>query len=164
MAKQGKEEKGVYRVEVRLNPARSSQDAEIVAKLERSPVTPGHLIKMLMVNYFCTQPGGFGLTDEEQISFARFQPKYANKKRKDLFPDGAPDHDKPQKVESKKHKESVGSDSVTKVADAKVEASTVATVDNKDSNVVVPGSGRPPWGPGNLPPGFDTSDFEDFVG
>lgn len=162
MSKQSNEKKGVYRVEIRFNPTHSSQDAEIVAKLESSPVTPGHFIKMLMVNYFCCQPGGLGLSEEEQISFAWFLPKFANKKRRDLFPYDAIAPAKPKRSESKKHEEL--DERCTLAAAAKVESTAVAVVENRDTNVVVPGSGRPLWGPGNLPPGFDTSDFEDFNG
>ena len=159
-----KTEEGVRKIVVRFNPQSSALDGVILTKIECLPVAASHLAKMLLVDYFSRQSGGLGLSSYEMKMFAEMSPRFANKKRKDLFPDGTPDHDKPQKVESKKHKESDGNSTLTKVADAKVEARAVAAGDIKGSNVVVPGSGRPPWGPGNLPPGFDTSDFEDFVG
>lgn len=174
MAKEKKEEKVVYRVEVRLNPSHNPQDAAIVARLERSAVTPGHFVKMLMVNYFCLQPGGFGLLEEEQVSFARLQPKLANKKRKDLFPDEMPIPSSPKRTESKKTKVSDGPTTGSGVTEAKVGMTAADIAKDKNTNAVEAapvlggssasdaGSRRIPWGPDNPPPCLDMSDFENF--
>ena len=156
-----KKRQKVQRVDVRFNPLSNELDAVILAKIECLPVAASHLVKMLLVDYFTGQSGGLGLSPDEMEIFAEMSPRFANKKRRGISPDPA----KPHRTESKKHKDADGPNTVAKVVEAKPEAATTAGVtDNKDSNVVVPGSGRPPWGPGNLPPGFDTSDFEDFAG
>lgn len=157
-----KERQKVQRIEVRLNPLSNELDAVILAKIDCLPVAASHLLKMLLVDYFTGQSGGLGLSPDEMKVFAEMSPRFANKNRKAPSFDGASLSGRG--MEGKKYKEPDVSITVDNTADGKMETVAVAVVDNNDSNVVVPGSGKPPWGPGNLPPFMDMSDFENFAG
>lgn len=143
-----KKGKNVYRIEVRLNPASSSLDAEIVAKLEKTLVAPGHLLKMLMVNHFCSQPGVLGLSVEEQAAFVELSPRFRRKAPTDKV------DRKKSAAPPKKQKDAA----VQSADDTAVEATPVLA----GSNTSGADPDWIPWGPDNPPPCLDTSDFDSF--
>jgi hypothetical protein len=67
------------RIELPLNPQSSALDAVLLAKLNACVVPPTHLLRVLLMNHFAQQPGGLGLTEEEQAAFVDLSPRFSRK-------------------------------------------------------------------------------------
>lgn len=126
--------KKIERLEIRLNSS-NPLDALLLAKLETIAISASALAKHLLLNYFAGQPGGIGLVAQEQSLYAEMQPRSA-KAKKETQPKSA----KPVSVSA-----------------APVSRSAVPAPSNRSAKTGdVDGSG---WGPGKLPPCFDTSEL-----
>ena len=136
------------RIELPLNPQSSALDAMLWAKLNACLVPPTHLLRVLLMNHFALQPGGLGLTEEEQAAFIELSPRFG------------------RKTPSVKTAAPSPVASSRKYADVAPKESVLENKINEDNKPRPadgsPGSGKKPWGPDNLPPCFDMSDFGDF--
>lgn len=124
-------QKKVERIEIRLNTS-NPLDALLLAKLETVVISAPALVKTLLLNYFAAQPGGIGLDATEQSLFADMQPRSA-KKQSQTKPQAA---GKSLVVGSPAHP-----------------APVVQPVQSSGTGTATA------WGPGKLPPCFDTSDL-----
>lgn len=125
--------KKIERLEIRLNSS-NPLDALLLAKLETIAISAPALAKNLLLNYFAGQPGGIGLVAQEQSLFAEMQPRSAKAKK-----EAQPKATKP-----------VSAAPVSRPAEQPASSGRPAKA------VDVDGSG---WGPGKLPPCFDTSEL-----